>query len=160
MHGHRARQVLLASVLYLRFYMASWFWIAFGLSVLASRDAPLRPACRPMALFRFRAHRSIEPAVLKRQHAARQSLDRRFYLHQLCRSLPPHERADASGANRASDLKELRLVSFTVDPARDTPEVLAKYAGRYQAQPGVWFFLTGTQVDRHKLARNVFMLAM
>ena len=51
-------------------------------------------------------------------------------------------------ADRASrPIKDLRLVSFTVDPARDTPAVLAKYAERYQAEPGVWFFLTGSQAD-------------
>ncbi len=56
------------------------------------------------------------------------------------------------------DLKDLRLVSFTVDPARDTPEVLSKYAERYQAAPGIWYFLTGTQADLNNLDRNVFML--
>jgi protein SCO1/2 len=56
------------------------------------------------------------------------------------------------------DLKDLRLVSFTVDPARDTPEVLAKYAAHYDAQPGVWFFLTGSQPDLHYLAKSVFKL--
>ena len=56
------------------------------------------------------------------------------------------------------DLKDLRLVSFTVDPARDTPAVLAKYAEHYQAEPGVWYFLTGAQADLNNLARNAFML--
>ncbi len=55
-------------------------------------------------------------------------------------------------------ISDLRLVSFTVDPARDTPEVLAKYAEHYQAEPGVWFFLTGPQPVLHNLARNVFLL--
>jgi protein SCO1/2 len=55
-------------------------------------------------------------------------------------------------------IKDLRLVSFTVDPARDTPEVLSHYAERYQAEPGVWFFLTGPQATLHNLARNVFTL--
>ena len=35
------------------------------------------------------------------------------------------------------------LISFTVDPDRDTPEVLAKYATRYGADPDRWCFLTG-----------------
>jgi protein SCO1/2 len=55
-------------------------------------------------------------------------------------------------------LKDVKFVSFTVDPARDTPAVLAKYAQRYQAEPGVWYFLTGSQPALHDLARNVFML--
>ncbi len=52
----------------------------------------------------------------------------------------------------------LMLVSFTVDPARDTPEVLATYARHFQAQPGRWFFLTGSQATLHHLSRDVFML--
>lgn len=34
----------------------------------------------------------------------------------------------------------VRLVSFTVDPERDTPEVLAAYAARHGAEPGRWLF--------------------
>ena len=36
--------------------------------------------------------------------------------------------------------------------------MLAKYAEHYQAEPGVWFFLTGAQTTLNNLARNVFML--
>lgn len=39
----------------------------------------------------------------------------------------------------------VRLVSFTVDPARDTPEVLREYAARFGGSPPEhWAFLTGT----------------
>jgi protein SCO1 len=55
-------------------------------------------------------------------------------------------------------LHDIKFVSFTVDPTRDTPEVLQKYAQRYQAEPGIWYFLTGSQADLHNLARNVFLL--
>jgi protein SCO1 len=51
-----------------------------------------------------------------------------------------------------------RLVSFTIDPARDTPQVLAAYGKRYRAEPGKWFLLTGAQPDLHNLSRNVFKL--
>jgi protein SCO1/2 len=56
------------------------------------------------------------------------------------------------------EIEDLRLVSFTVDPARDTPAVLAKYAAHYDAAPGVWYFLTGPQAALNQLDRNVFML--
>jgi len=52
----------------------------------------------------------------------------------------------------------VRLVSFTVDPARDTPAVLNEYAGHFQAKPGVWFFLTGPQSTLNHLCRDVFTL--
>lgn len=38
----------------------------------------------------------------------------------------------------------VKLISFTVDPAFDTPEVLKAYAKPLKANPGRWHFLTGT----------------
>jgi protein SCO1 len=40
---------------------------------------------------------------------------------------------------------EVQLLSFTTDPARDTPEVLRAYAERHQADPESWRFLTGPE---------------
>jgi protein SCO1/2 len=57
-----------------------------------------------------------------------------------------------------ASLPGVRLVSFTVDPKTDSPAVLAKYAERYQAQPGRWYFLTGAQADLQSLCRNGFKL--
>ncbi|MGA2175737.1 MAG: SCO family protein [Verrucomicrobiota bacterium] len=37
----------------------------------------------------------------------------------------------------------VKLLSFTTDPAFDTPAVLKKYAGRFGARDGQWVFLTG-----------------
>jgi protein SCO1/2 len=52
----------------------------------------------------------------------------------------------------------VRLISFTVDPARDTPEVLAAYARRFQADAGRWFFLTGPVSTLQHLSRDAFLL--
>lgn len=51
----------------------------------------------------------------------------------------------------------VKLVSFTVDPETDTPEVLAEYARQYGAEDG-WYFLTGSEETLHELNRHVFML--
>jgi protein SCO1/2 len=56
------------------------------------------------------------------------------------------------------DIPDLRLVSFTIDPKRDTPEVLAAYGKRFSADPQSWFLLTGPQDKLHHLSRNIFML--
>ena len=54
--------------------------------------------------------------------------------------------------------KDLRLVSITVDPTRDTPEVLSKYAKRFSADPARWFFLTGKKETIYKFAQEGFHL--
>jgi protein SCO1/2 len=40
--------------------------------------------------------------------------------------------------------RELVLLTITFDPERDTPEALASYAARWQADPTGWRFLTGS----------------
>ena len=39
------------------------------------------------------------------------------------------------------------LLTVTFDPERDTPEVLATYAARFNADPKMWRFLTGKVAD-------------
>jgi uncharacterized membrane protein YozB (DUF420 family) len=50
------------------------------------------------------------------------------------------------------------LVSFTVDPVFDTPEVLARYAATHGARPG-WLFVTGSRSALYGLATEGFKLA-
>ena len=45
-----------------------------------------------------------------------------------------------------------RLVTLTTDADHDTPQVLARYAERYGADPGRWSFLTGDKVAIANLA--------
>ena len=52
----------------------------------------------------------------------------------------------------------VRLVTFTVDPGHDTPEVLADYAARYQADPERWWFLTGDKDVIYRLIRRSFRM--
>jgi protein SCO1/2 len=51
---------------------------------------------------------------------------------------------------------KLRFVTFTIDPARDTPVVLAAYAKRFQADPARWIFLTGDAKELNKLSSGPF----
>lgn len=57
--------------------------------------------------------------------------------------------------------RDVRLVSITVDPARDTPEVLSRYAERFgDAPPERWAFLTGTPPeDVRRLIQEGFRLS-
>ena len=50
--------------------------------------------------------------------------------------------------------RDVYLVSITVDPAYDTPEVLTRYAQSFAAQPQRWLFLTGDKATIYRLVRE------
>ncbi len=52
----------------------------------------------------------------------------------------------------------VKIVSITVDPEHDTPEELAAYAARFQADPERWLFLTGPKEELLPLILKGFML--
>jgi cytochrome oxidase Cu insertion factor (SCO1/SenC/PrrC family) len=53
---------------------------------------------------------------------------------------------------------DVRLVSFSVDPTYDTPSVLTRYADRFNADPDLWWFLTGEdEAAMHRLVRDGFL---
>lgn len=60
--------------------------------------------------------------------------------------------------NEFQSTPDVRLVSFTVDPATDVPSVLDEYAKRFKAEPGRWFFLTGPREELHRLSRTAFLV--
>ena len=53
---------------------------------------------------------------------------------------------------------DVKLVSFTVDPKRDTPEALAKYSKFFKADGSRWYFLTGEMARLNDLGLNGFKL--
>lgn len=53
---------------------------------------------------------------------------------------------------------DVRLVSFSVDPETDTPEVLRTYAEYYKADPERWWFLTGDKEVIYRLVRRSFRM--
>jgi cytochrome oxidase Cu insertion factor (SCO1/SenC/PrrC family) len=56
--------------------------------------------------------------------------------------------------------EEIRMVSFTVDPTRDTPEVLTRYADQRGVTGDRWMFLTGERDELYKLSKEGFHLAV
>lgn len=52
------------------------------------------------------------------------------------------------------------LLSITVDPERDTPEKLQKYAQAFGARPGMWRYLTGEQKEVERTVVQGFHTAM
>ena len=70
------------------------------------------------------------------------------FIFGTCTTICPVLSAGYSNLQRklpeASD--KVRLVSISIDPEHDTPEVMKKYLERYRAQPG-WDFFTGSRKD-------------
>ena len=56
--------------------------------------------------------------------------------------------------------KSVGLLSFTVDPDHDSPEVLAVYARKFGADPQRWFFVDGDKPALTKLFRDGFQIAV
>jgi len=56
------------------------------------------------------------------------------------------------------DRDSIRLVSFSVDPTYDTPEVLREYADRFKADPKFWLFLSGARPGMWSLVKEGFKL--
>jgi protein SCO1/2 len=54
----------------------------------------------------------------------------------------------------------VRLVSFSVDPEHDTPEVLAEYAAKWQASPPHWTFVSGSSKEVERIVVTGFKLAV
>lgn len=54
--------------------------------------------------------------------------------------------------------KDIGLLSFTVDPDHDSPEVLTLYARKFSADPQRWFFLAGEKAELIRLVRDGFLL--
>lgn len=54
----------------------------------------------------------------------------------------------------------IKLVSFSVDPAYDTPEVLAAFAAGHGADPARWRFLTGDAQAIQRIVVDGMMLAL
>ena len=56
--------------------------------------------------------------------------------------------------------EQITLVSFSVDPEFDTPEVLKTYARKFNADESRWHFLTGTKDAIFAQARGMLLVAI
>ena len=54
--------------------------------------------------------------------------------------------------------KDVMILSHTVDPETDTPEILKAYADKFKANPNRWVFLTGGKPELYNLARAGYLL--
>lgn len=59
-----------------------------------------------------------------------------------------------------SEAADVKLVTFTVDPEYDTPEVLRKYGEKAGAAPEQWKFLTGDKDEVERVVMKGFLQAL
>ncbi len=76
-----------------------------------------------------------------------------------CPTICPKMTQEMANLQSEFDSQEINFVSFTVDPDRDTTDVLLQYANLYGADEKRWHFLTGNKEQIYKLANEGFKLA-
>jgi protein SCO1/2 len=82
------------------------------------------------------------------------------FVYTTCPGPCPMISSRMSELQKPLEKTDVHLVSFSVDPEKDTPEVLRRYAERLQAEPGRWDFLTGSKSAIYKLSHDGFKLAV
>ena len=82
------------------------------------------------------------------------------FIYTMCPGPCPMISSRMSDLQKPLEKTDVRLVSFSVDPEKDTPQVLRNYAERWQAEPGRWDFLTGPRSAIYKLSHDGFKLAI
>lgn len=76
-----------------------------------------------------------------------------------CQTVCPQMNEQVQRVQEATkDLKDFRIISFTVDPQNDTVEALAAYAEKMKADNSRWWFLTGNKDSIYTLAREGFLV--
>ncbi len=76
------------------------------------------------------------------------------FIFGTCTTICPILSAGFSNLQRklGPEAGEVTLISISIDPEHDVPEVMKKYLEKYRAQPG-WDFLTGSRSDIDKVAK-------
>ena len=82
------------------------------------------------------------------------------FIYTTCPGPCPMISSRMSELQKPLEKTDVHLVSFSVDPEKDTPEVLRRYAERLQAEPVRWDFLTGPKSAIYNLSHDGFKLAI
>src|SRR5260370_12349444 len=74
------------------------------------------------------------------------------FIYTTCPGPCPMISSRMSELQKPLEKTDVHLVSFSVDPEKDTPQVLRGYADKLQADPARWDFLTGPKIAIYKLS--------
>lgn len=81
------------------------------------------------------------------------------FIYTTCPGPCPMISTRMSEMQKPLEKTDVQLVSFSVDPEKDTPEVLRSYAEKLHARDERWKFLTGNRTTIYNLSQNGFKLA-
>ncbi|MBK9069421.1 MAG: SCO family protein [Myxococcales bacterium] len=134
------------------------FSIIAGGSLLAKRGALNLPTLGQMPAFAFVDEAGVP--VTEREVVGNVIIAN--FIFTRCDTICPV--SSALMAKLQLDTKDVadgvKLLSFSVDPAYDTPARLAAYAKRYAANPGRWRFLTGDFAQIRSVMEDGLKLAL
>jgi len=130
-----------------------WMRMGTGLLILAAALAlylAIAPRLQPLPVYM-----SLPEATLVDQDGGTFDLNQTrgkvvvlslIYTHcpDICPLTTAKMRQIQEGLQTAGWSDQVQLVTFTVDPQRDTPEVIKRFAGLYGADLSNWVFLTGS----------------
>jgi len=136
--------------------------LSLATSVIAENGAPFKiislehsPPSHPMARSRplpefVLTERSGRPISLADLRGKVWIVD---FVYTQCTDTCPLQTAEMAKLQELwNNDRDLRLVSISVDPEKDTPKILARYATRFHADKQRWLFLTG---DKNQIVRLV-----
>jgi protein SCO1 len=161
MNFSKARLLLLGvSVLSLGIILGTFFWLKLaprpGLTGWAAK--PLEGLQRYGSVPQFSlVERSGKTTTLADLRGSIWIAD---FIYTTCQDTCPMQTAEMAQLQKEwKDREGLKLVSFSVDPEKDTTAVLSRYADRYKADGQRWLFLTGAKEEISRLVQAGFRLS-
>ncbi len=155
-----------------------WLLVLVSLLVMwGTKKAPQSPALSGQAAIVMEVDGEVKPVKLVTRKVAPFAFTERsereisredllgkpwvvnFIFTSCVMSCPANTTAMMKLAQQSKDL-DVRFVTITVDPERDTPERLRDYAEIYGADPEKWLFLTGDKQKIHDLILRNFLQAV
>jgi len=161
MNLSRARLLLLGvSVISLGIILGTFFWLKFAprpaLTGWGAKPPEGLATYGPVPEFSL-IERSGKATTLSDLRGAIWIAD---FIYTTCTDTCPLQTAEmAKLQDEWKDKSGLKLVSFSVDPEKDTTKVLSSYADRYKADSQRWLFLTGAKEEILRLVQEGFRLS-
>ena len=147
---------------------STWIWVALGVIILGIAGATLWSAydTKPEATVARETAVSVPDFNLTNQQGKPLALSDMMgkiwvadFIFTNCPTICPAMTSEMARLQSEFVADPVYFVSFSVDPERDTSEVLSRYAKEYGADDRRWHFLTGEKEGIYELAKDGFSLA-